>query len=1087
MAGDDRYTRAKRVFLVASGLPTGERTRFLNAQCADDPAMEAMVRQLLNADERDATFLETPALRIPSAGLPQGTHLGGFRIERLLGEGGMGIVYEALEDETSRRVALKVIRPGILSPRLRSRFRHEIRILGQLRHPGIAQIYEAGTLELAGNLVPYFAMELIEGRSLPECAGTLEIRGRLALVAQVCDAVHHAHQKGVIHRDLKPGNILVEAAPSTDSSSGAGTAAPFQIKILDFGIARATDSDMRAVTVQTDIGQLVGTLPYMSPEQAAGDPDALDTRSDVYSIGVIAFELLAGRLPHAVQGLPLHEAARIVHDAEPTRLGSIDRTLRGDVETIIAKALEKDRKHRYQSAAELGADIRRFLRDEPIVARPASALYHLGKFARRHRPLVVAAGLAFAAMAGATVLSAWQANVAVRAKTLAEAEQVRANRNADLAQQEARRATLAAAAAAIESGDPIDARRALDGIDESRRGWAWRYWHARLDDSVATVPVQGGIAGAWVSPDTSRLIAVSRDGWVASGSPWSGSLTQGPRLAVGPVAAAAFTADGARIICAGGSGARSLDVLDARDGRLIRHVADLPAPGVLVEASSDGATICVAVKSEAGAPAADDVWLWFADSPGRLMRNGRTSGISLTPDGRWLAAGFDCVTCWETSGASAPWLKPMDRESAVCAMTDDGTLIASGGEDKTVRIWDRKTAALLHSLRGQAGDITALAFDPVGRTLVSAGMDLAIHVWDVGTGKPVATLPGHTARIRSLKFAPDGAHFLSISDDGSIRLWQSNPYEQSCILRGHASYVYAVAFMRDGSRVVSGAWDQTVRIWNAASGRSLSVITDAGPGFITTLAVAQDGRTIATGHKTDEWATAQAFLWDADTGRQLDHFSFGHGESHDLVFNRAGTRLWAGWDYAGAGVADLGVHPVAMSPLVSHYSTHSLALSPDEGRLALGGPDGKVRLVDAATGVQLREWTAHVGAVRALAFCPNRPLLASASSDATIRVWNCDTGALVAKLDRHWGPVYCLAFSHDGATLASGSDDTTIRIWDIATGEELTRLRGHDAYIYSLAFSPDGSRLVSGSGDHTVRVWDTRPVHERWQSAYEQR
>ncbi len=305
----------------------------------------------------------------------------------------MGVVYEAEQEDPRRRVALKVIRQGMVNRRLLSRFRHEAHVLGQLRHPGIAQIHEAGTADAGAGGQPYFAMELVSGRTLIEYADTrgLGTRERLELVARVCDALHHAHQKGVIHRDLKPANILVE-------EDG-------QPKILDFGVARATDADIQTVTVQTDVGEIVGTVPYMSPEQASGDPDALDIRSDIYAIGVISFELLAGRLPYNVRGRTIYEAVRVIREEEPSRLSSIDRAFRGDVETIVAKALEKDKSRRYQSAADVAADIRRYLNDEPIDARPASTMYQLGKFARRHKAIAGAAGVVAVVLVLATGLS----------------------------------------------------------------------------------------------------------------------------------------------------------------------------------------------------------------------------------------------------------------------------------------------------------------------------------------------------------------------------------------------------------------------------------------------------------------------------------------------------------------------------------------------------------------------------------------------------------------------------------------------------------------------------------------------------------
>src|SRR5215468_10113643 len=262
----------------------------------------------------------------------------------------MGTVYEAEQDHPRRTVALKVIRRGFTSRELLRRFEREAETLGRLQHVGIAQIYEAGTADSGFGPQPYFAIELIRGRSLLEYANErkLHFRERLEIMAKVADAVQHAHQRGLIHRDLKPGNILVDEAG--------------QPKILDFGVARATDSDSQA-TMQTDIGQLVGTLAYMSPEQVLADPLELDIRSDVYALGVILYELLAERLPYDISR-KIHEALTAIREEDPAKLSSINRSYRGDIETIVAKALEKNKTRRYASAAELAADIRHYLKDE---------------------------------------------------------------------------------------------------------------------------------------------------------------------------------------------------------------------------------------------------------------------------------------------------------------------------------------------------------------------------------------------------------------------------------------------------------------------------------------------------------------------------------------------------------------------------------------------------------------------------------------------------------------------------------------------------------------------------------------------------
>ena len=362
--------------------------------------------------------------------------IGDYRIIRTLGEGGMGTVFEAEQDQPHRRVALKVIRPDFVSADLMRRFNRETEVLGRLQHPGIAQIYEAGTADGPAGPQPYFAMELIEGEDLDSYAErhALSTAKRLELFIRVCEAVHYAHQRGVIHRDLKPANILVDKTG--------------QPKILDFGVARVTDADVKA-TVQTSIGQVIGTLQYMSPEQILADPLDLDTRSDVYSLGVILYELLSGKLPYDLARKVIHEAARIIAVEEPAPLSSVNRNLRGDVETIVVKALEKEKARRYSSADELASDVRRYLTDQPISARPASAMYQLRKFARRNRALVTGLAVAAVILIIGTVVSTLLAVRATAAERLAETRRGEAVASSELAEQ--RRAETAAALVLADS------------------------------------------------------------------------------------------------------------------------------------------------------------------------------------------------------------------------------------------------------------------------------------------------------------------------------------------------------------------------------------------------------------------------------------------------------------------------------------------------------------------------------------------------------------------------------------------------------------------------------------------------------------
>ena len=406
----ERYNRVVGIFQQAVEMFEPNRTAYVTEACGDDAELRRNVESMLASDALDHGALSDAQLGVGrellarsvsrAAGHPSESgevlpeRLGRYEIVRIIGRGGMGCVYEAIQDQPHRTVALKVIRPELLgfgSAELLRRFELEAEALGRLAHPGIAQVFEAGTAPVHGGMLPFVAMELVRGNAITHHAADkrLSTKDRLRLFVIVCDAVQHAHEQGVIHRDLKPGNIFVNDRGEP--------------KILDFGVARLTDSDLRTTTLHTNTGQMIGTVAYMSPEQVTGDPRAIDARCDVYALGVVLYELLAGRLPHDLKAQPIVEAARIIREDDPSRLSRIDRQFRGDVETIVARAMEKEPARRYAAAAEMAADIRRFLNDEPIIARPARTLYQLRKFARRNRALVGGVAASFVLLIGGMV------------------------------------------------------------------------------------------------------------------------------------------------------------------------------------------------------------------------------------------------------------------------------------------------------------------------------------------------------------------------------------------------------------------------------------------------------------------------------------------------------------------------------------------------------------------------------------------------------------------------------------------------------------------------------------------------------------
>ena len=439
-------------------LPEEARPEWVESLTGMDAGLKSVLRDLLGkhagGDAGDVPNTlpklaqHAEAIGDPRVERPMPAAIGRYRVLGLVGEGGMGVVYEAEQEQPRRTVALKVVKPGLTDPEVLRRFELESQSLARLQHPGIAQIYEAGIADTGFGPQPWFAMEFIRGLPLLEFAKSrqLNVRQRLEILIKTCEAVHHAHMRGIIHRDLKPANILVD-------ESG-------QPKIVDFGVARITDEDVRSPR-ETRFGDVVGTLAYMSPEQVLADPLELDARTDVYSLGVLLYQLLAGRLPYQVSGR-LPQAMRAIREENPAPLGSINRSYRGDLETVVAKALAKDKTERYGSAADLATDLRRYLTNDPILARPPSASYQTRKFAARHKRLAGAVVAVFVALVAGLLATGWETIRANRERDRATAAERGATRNRDRALQAEQVADSERVRAQQERDRAVEAARRAD-------------------------------------------------------------------------------------------------------------------------------------------------------------------------------------------------------------------------------------------------------------------------------------------------------------------------------------------------------------------------------------------------------------------------------------------------------------------------------------------------------------------------------------------------------------------------------------------------------------------------------------------------
>ncbi len=1039
----------------------------------------------------------------PPAGAAPSRTIGEFELISRLGRGGMGVVYRAWQPSLGRQVALKCLM-GLGDPKAEARFTREIHALGRVDHPNLVKVFTSGS---DGDRW-FYAMELIEGADLAAvCAqlaggaatsvseedwaaavstacerrkateqpadaaepvaeepaalptvgrpGRAHVARAVEVVRQAAEAAHALHEAGVIHRDIKPGNILLTA--------DGGHAV-----LADLGLAQLADESEGRLTRTR---QFVGTLRYASPEQMLAAK--LDRRADIYSLGATLWELLTLRpLYGATDQTPTPELMLKIQTTDPERVRKHNPRVPADLEAIVARCLEKDRGRRYATAAELAADLGRWQRGEPVQAQPPSLSYLLRKQVRRYRgPLTAAAAMllvlaAVVVVAFALLLTAWdkaQKNYETADKN-GKALQGALNEKQQTLDSLNKQLSVSARIAAGRSDAEYRAGNLRDSLN-----WMLRaYEVAPREDSLRPSYVRliggrgrglsdlalwhdGPVWSALFSPDGRTIVTASDDKsarlWDAASGQELQRLTHGAQ-----VWSASFSPDGRTVVTA--SLDKTARLWDAASGKELQQ---LPHEGAVWSASfSPDGRMVVTVSEDHTAR------LWDAASGKELQRlthGAQVWSASFSPNGRTVVTASEDKTARLWDATIGKELQRLTHEDQVwsASFSPDGRTIATASEDHTARLWDAASGKELQRLTHDDG-VWSASFSPDGRTIATASEDHTARLWDAASGKELQRLT-HDDGVWSASFSPDGRTVVTATTHKTARLWDAASGRELQRLT-HEDWVYAASFSPDGRTIVTVGEEKTVRLWDAANGQELQRLMHEDE--VAAAAFSPDGRTVLT---VSDDKTVR--LWDPVRGKELQRLTLDDrvdaaafspdGRTVVTASKDQTARLWD----AASGKE--------LQRLTHEKWVRAASFSPDGRTVVTASEDKTARLWDVASGQELQRLT-HDDKVRAASFSPDGRTVVTASRDHTARLWDAASGKVLQRLT-HEDQVRAAAFSPDGRTVVTGSDDKTARLWDAASGKELQCLR-HEDLVLAASFSPDGRTVVTASEDHTARLWD---------------